>query len=238
MFRNRERSLWKIALTVVAVAIAFFFFRRPGDMGISARDQVLLLDWARQQLVATAQGEGLIAVPFADITDDLQHAGSAFVSLYEGDRLRGCMIDDFVSHEPLYRNILRNTALAASGDNRFPPVGPEEVDGLRIAISIITEPEALSFDDPEDLVRQLQPGVDGVVLAVDFVGAADAGTADEGDTGKGVSAYLPSVWETFPDPEEFLSQLCLKQDLRADRWREMPYPRIETFRTFDFGESS
>ena len=233
MFRNRERSLWRIAATVIAVAIAFFFFRRPGDTGISADDQSLLLSWARQQLVATAQGEGLITVPFADITNDVQRTGSAFVSLYEGDGLRGCMIDKFVSHEPVYRNVLRNTALAASGDDRFPPVAPEDVDGLRIAISIITEPEEVSFDDPEDLVRQLLPGVDGVVLTVDL-----AGTAGEDDAGKGVAAYLPSVWKTFPDPEDFLSQLCLKQGLSADRWRELPYPRIETFRTFEFGEST
>ena len=222
MFRNRERNLWQIVLTVAAVLIVLFFFRRPDALELSPADQVRLLEWARQQLVAAANGEGAIAVPFADITNTLQREGSAFVSLYEGGQLRGCMIDEFVPHEPLYRNVLRNTLLAANADDRFPPVAPDEVDGLRIAISIISPPEELTFDDPDDLLDALVPGLDGVVLAV----------------GDSVSAYLPSVWDTFPDAAEFLSQLCLKQGLPADRWRQQPYPRIETFRVFDFAEDA
>jgi len=222
MFRNRERSLWRITLTVIAVAIALFFFRRPGDMGIPDTDQALLLDWARQQLIAVAGGDEPITVPFAEITNGLQNEGSAFVSLYEGAQLRGCMIDEFVPHEPLYRNVLRNTVLAAGGDERFPAVTPGEVGELRIVISIIALPEVVAFDDPAELLDELVPGIDGVILTVN----------------ESTSAYLPSVWDTFPDPEAFLSQLCLKQGLPEDRWRQQPFPRIETFRVFDFAEDS
>jgi len=221
MFQKRERSLWQIVLTAIVVVLVFFFFRRPGDLEISAQDQALLLDWARQQLVATASGEGEIVVPFADITNAVQRDRSAFVSLYIDERLRGCMIDEFSPHEPLYRNVLRNTQLAAAGDARFAPISFEEVDDVRIVISIISEPEEVVFGDPDDLVDALTPGLDGVILTI----------------GDGVSAYLPSVWETFPDPAEFLSQLCLKQGLDAGRWRESPYPTVEIFRAFSFGET-
>jgi len=221
MFQKRERNLWQIVLTAIVVVLVFFFFRRTGDLEIPAQDQAFLLDWARQQLVATASGEGEIAVPFADLTDALQRDGSAFVSLYIDERLRGCMIDEFSPHEPLYRNVLRNTQLAAVSDDRFPPVSAEEINDIRIVISIIGEPEQVTFDNPDDLVDALTPGLDGVILTI----------------GDGVSAYLPYVWETFPDPAEFLSQLCLKQGLDAGRWRESPYPKVEVFRAFSFGET-
>lgn len=222
MFRKRERGFWQIAVTVAAVLVVLFFFRRPDALELPLADQVLLLDWARQQVAAAANGEGPITVPFADITNAMQREGGAFVSLYVEGQLRGCMIDEFLPHEPLYRSVLRNTVLAATGDDRFPPVSPDEVDGLRIVISIISAPQELAFDDPDDLLDQLVPGLDGVTLTV----------------GGSVSAYLPSVWERFPEPETFLSQLCLKQGLVADRWRQSPKPRIETFRVFEFGEGS
>jgi len=222
MVRKRERNLWHIALTIVAVLIVLLFYRRPGALEIPDADQRLLLDWARQQLVATASGEDAITVPFEEITNRLQQPGAAFVSLYQGDRLRGCMIDAFEPHEPLYRNVLRNATLAAAADARFPPVTPDEVADLRIAISIVGELVEVLFDDPDDLVGQLAPGQDGVRMTLE----------------EGVSAYLPEIWATFPDPEEFLSQLCLKQGLDRDRWRREPHPRIETFRTFTFADVS
>jgi AmmeMemoRadiSam system protein A len=217
----RRQSPWRFLLTVVAVAVVWYLFIRPGTDGLDAEAEAELLQLAREQLVATASGDAdLIDVTESDLPPRLLLPGSAFITLSRDGELRGCMIDTFEEHEPLYRNVLRNTILAARDDGRFRPVSPEEVGELRISVSVVTPPEPLAFDDPEDLLSRLDPGLDGVILTTD--GA--------------MAAYLPDVWERFPDPEEFLEHLCEKADLPADRWRQAPYPSIETFRIVKFEE--
>ena len=217
----RRQSPWRFLLTVVAVAVVWYLFIRPGTDGLDAGAKAELLQLAREQLVATASGDAdLIDVTESDLPPRLLLPGSAFITLSRDGELRGCMIDTFEEHEPLYRNVLRNTVLAARDDERFPPVTPEEVGGLRISVSVVAPPEPLAFHDPEDLLPRLDPGLDGVILTAD--GA--------------MAAYLPDVWERFPDPEDFLGHLCEKAGLSADRWRQEPYPAIETFRVFGFEE--
>jgi len=217
----RRQSPWRFLLAVVAIAVVWYLFIRPGTDGLDAEAQAHLLQLAREQLVATvAGGANLIDVDDSDLPPRLLLPGSAFVSLLSEGELRGCMIDTFEEHEPLYRNVLRNTALAARADERFPPVAFEEVGELRISISVVAPPEPLVFDGPEDLLSRLDPGMDGVILTAD--GA--------------MATYLPDVWDRFPDPEDFLDHLCEKADLSPDRWRQEPYPAIETYRVVKFEE--
>ena len=216
----KQRKPWHIVLTIVAVLFFLYFVRPSGPSDLSATEQTRLLGWARQQLASTAAGDGPIQIDPTQITKLLAADAACFVSLYADDVLRGCMIDDFEPHQPLFECVLNNTILAARGDDRFSPVRPDEVEGIRIAVSIITEPEVVAFETPDGLLEQITAGLDGVILTV----------------GDGVSAYLPEVWERFPEPTEFLAQLCLKQGLPRDRWREPPYPRVETFRAFIFSE--
>ena len=211
----------RVLFAVIAVAVVWYVFIRPGSDELSGPEQVELLRLAREQLVAATAGNSeLIDVDETELQPRLLLPGSAFISLSRDGELRGCMIDAFEEHEPLYRNVLRNTVLAARDDERFPPVTPEEVGGLRISVSVVAPPEPLAFHDPEDLLPRLDPGLDGVILTAD--GA--------------MAAYLPDVWERFPDPEDFLGHLCEKAGLSADRWRQEPYPAIETFRVFGFEE--
>ena len=60
------------------------------------------------------------------ITPALQVKTGAFVSLYAGGRLRGC-IGNFFSDEPLYRAVQEMTLAAATGDRRFAPVEAPEL---------------------------------------------------------------------------------------------------------------
>jgi AmmeMemoRadiSam system protein A len=216
----KRHSSWRFLLGAIAVLLIWYFFIQPGSQRLDATERGELLQLAREQLAATAAGEGTIEVDETTLPPRLLRPESAFVTLTLEGALRGCMIDAFDAHEPLYRNVLRNTVLAATEDERFPAVVPEEVERIRIAISVLTPPEEISFSDPEELTAKLEPGVDGVVLTVD--GAT--------------STYLPEVWETFPDPVDFLSHLSEKAGLPADRWREAPYPTIETYRVARFEE--
>jgi len=217
----KRHSTWRFLLGAIAVFLIWYFFIQSGPQQLDASERAELLRLAREQLVAAAAGGGMIEVDETTLPPRLLRPESAFVTLSSDGALRGCMIDDFAAHEPLYRNVLRNTVLVANGDDRFPAVVPEEIDDIRIAISVLTPPEVLEFADPDGLIAKLEPGIDGVILTVD-----DA-----------TSTYLPEVWETFPDPVDFLSHLSEKAGLAADRWREAPYPAIKTYRATRFEES-
>ena len=60
------------------------------------------------------------------------------------------------------------------------------------------------FDLESDLIDQLVPGKDGLILR----------------EGSSSGTFLPSVWEQLPNPKEFLGQLKHKAGLSSDYWSE------------------
>jgi AmmeMemoRadiSam system protein A len=127
----------------------------------------------------------------------------------------------FERENPLYVNVLDRTITAATGDPRFEKVQYSELKDIRIDISVLTEPEQLQFDSPEDLLAKLQPNRHGVILITKY----------------GSSTYLPQVWEQIPNKEDFLSRLCAKHNAPHNLWRT-DYKNIEvhTYRAIVFGE--
>ncbi len=216
----KRSSSWRFLLGAIAIFVIWIFFIQPRSEELSPSEQAELLQLARAQLAATAAGGGMIEFDESSLTSRHLRPGIAFVTLIARGELRGCMVDEFEAHEPLARNVLRNTILAACEDDRFAPVSEVELDNIRIAISVLSTPEPLTFADPEELIANLRPGVDGVLLTLDNVTAT----------------YLPEIWETFPDPADFLSHLSEKAGFSPDRWREEPYPTISTYQVFRFEE--
>jgi AmmeMemoRadiSam system protein A len=117
--------------------------------------------------------------------------------------LRGC-VGNLLPREPLYLAVMHNACGAAFRDNRFAPVGAEEIQDLHIEISILGEPVKMTFRSPEDLLGQLRPGVDGVILKV------------RGRT----ATFLPQVWEKVSGPVEFMEALAHKAMLPGSAWRD------------------
>jgi AmmeMemoRadiSam system protein A len=132
----------------------------------------------------------------------LSETKACFVTLTENGELRGC-IGHIVPLEALYRAVVDNARNAATRDTRFQPVRPEEVAKIKIEISVLTEPQPLSFKSPEDLLNKLEPGEDGVVLRI----------------GSARATFLPQVWEQLPDKVEFLNHLAQKAGCAPDDWR-------------------
>ena len=60
----------------------------------------------------------------------------------------------------------------------------------------------MQVSDEADLLEQLQPGKDGLVIAEGWRRAT----------------FLPKVWESLPDPRQFLGQLKMKCGLPQDYW--------------------
>jgi len=122
--------------------------------------------------------------------------------LTENGQLRGC-IGNILPRESLWRAVVDNTRNAAIHDPRFQPVRPDEVNKIKIEISVLTTPQPLSFKSPDDLLSKLKPGDDGVVLRIGSAGAT----------------FLPQVWEQLPDKVQFLSQLAQKAGCAPGDWR-------------------
>ena len=126
---------------------------------------------------------------------------ASFVTLETGDELRGC-IGTLEARRSLVEDVAGNAFSAAFRDPRFPPLHADELAQLGIHISVLSPPQPMAFDSEGDLIAQLRPGADGLILSA----PGHRGT------------FLPSVWESLPQPEEFLRQLKRKAGLPANYW--------------------
>jgi hypothetical protein len=188
-------------------AIAFFEPRAKhalADEGerLCAPERALLLDLARRSLRAAAEGRPGPGEP-PGLPASLRTDRGCFVTLSRRGVLRGC-IGHILPVEPLWKAVADNARAAALEDTRFRPVGRDEVDGLRIEVSVLTVPRPLAFASPEDFLSRLRPGLDGVVLRR---GGLEA-------------TFLPQVWAEIPGKEAFLSELSRKAGGPADLWRQ------------------
>ena len=141
-----------------------------------------------------------------------------FVTLKIKGQLRGC-IGSLTGHEPIWQGVRTHAMNAGFHDPRFPSLTSEELDRVRIEVSVLTEPKPLAYKDADDLVSKLNPHRDGVILRKGYSSAT----------------FLPQVWEQLPDPAAFLSNLCLKAGLAADTWRHTPL-EVETYQVQHFEE--
>lgn len=131
----------------------------------------------------------------------LAKPGAVFVTLTQDGELRGC-IGSLEAHRPLDEDVRSNARAAAFGDPRFAPLDREELARTRVEVSLLTPAAPMSFTDEEDAVRQLRPGVDGVIL--------------EWHGRRGT--FLPQVWESLPERHLFFAHLKQKAGLPADFW--------------------
>ena len=129
----------------------------------------------------------------------LKPARATFCTLTQNGRLRGC-IGSLEAHRPLGEDMRHNARAAALSDPRFPALTREELPGTRIEVSLLSTPKPLAFADHADLIAQLRPGEDGVIL----------------ECGEAHGTFLPQVWENLPDPERFVAELKRKAGLPPD----------------------
>lgn len=127
--------------------------------------------------------------------------GATFVTLTQGGQLRGC-IGSLEAWRPLDEDVRENACAAAFRDPRFPPLSRAELPATRVEVSLLAPAVAMEVASEADAVRQLRPGIDGVILEYD----GHRGT------------FLPQVWETLREPKLFLAHLKQKAGLPADFW--------------------
>lgn len=145
---------------------------------------------------------GQPAMPdLASAPADLARPGACFVTLKKHGQLRGC-IGSPEAHRPLITDVAANGYAAAFRDPRFPNLSQEELPEVTLSISVLSPQAPMTIKDEADLLAQLRPGVDGLVIE---------------DGGKR-ALFLPSVWEQLPDKRAFLQHLKRKAGLAADHW--------------------
>jgi len=153
-----------------------------------------------------------LKINLTDFPAELTERRATFVTLHKHHQLRGC-IGMLEAVRPLAEDIAENAFLAAFRDPRFPPLAADEFGELDIHLSILTPAEPVSFTSEQDLITQLQPGIDGLIL----------------EEGRRRGTFLPSVWEQLPEPQQFLRHLKQKAGLSPDYWSENI--RISRYRT-------
>lgn len=165
--------------------------------------QQLLLAIAHDSIADGLKYGKPLPINLDNYADNLTVRRATFVTLEINQRLRGC-IGMLEPVRPLVLDIAENAFAAAFRDPRFPPLNAEEVPHLAIHLSILSPSHPLSFTSEQDLLAQLQPGIDGLIM-------------QEG-TRRGT--FLPAVWQSLPDPKQFLQHLKQKTGLPLHYWSD------------------
>lgn len=156
--------------------------------------------------IAAEFGEAL--VPEQD-HPALHEPGATFVTLTQHGELRGC-IGSLEAWRTLEKDVRDNARSAAFRDPRFAPLSREEFARTRVEVSLLTPAQAMNFTDEEDAIRQMRPGIDGMI----FECRGRRGT------------FLPQVWESLPEPRMFFAHLKQKAGFPASFWS----PEVRLYR--------
>ncbi len=185
---------------------------------LSREDKKTLLKIAREAIAKKAQDEALPEISVDAYSPPLREKGASFVTLKKQGALRGC-VGTLEAEQPLVKDVQERAVAAAFHDFRFPSVREEELSEITIEVSCLTEPQPLEYEKADELTQKLKPGVDGVVLS----------------DGYHKATFLPQVWETLPDVEDFLNRLCYKMGVKPNLWREKKLD-VKTYRVIKFKE--
>lgn len=170
---------------------------------LSVEEEQELLKVARRSIEHGLSDRQPLAVQAGDFSITLQEPRAVFVTLRVEQALRGC-VGTTEATAPLVTNVARYAYLSAFNDSRFAEIDWEDYARLEIQISILSPAVPVNFQSETELLNQLRPGVDGLILAAE---------------GKRAT-FLPSVWESLRTPREFWQNLKRKAGLSPTYWSD------------------
>ena len=147
-----------------------------------------------------------MTINYPQVFDEM---GACFVTLEKGGALRGC-IGSILPNQPLINDMVQHAKDAAFKDPRFAPLRPEELDEVKISVSLLSNPRRMQFKDEADLINQMVPYQDGIIIK----------------DGNLQAVYLPTVWNEIPNKQEFLASLKVKAGMQANYFS----PTFEAYR--------
>lgn len=175
----------------------------------SAEERLWLLRLAHHSICAAVTGRHK---EWPHPSAHLHEARGAFVTLHQDGNLRGC-IGTIAAFAPLDETVIQMARAAALEDPRFNPVTEDELDRLRLEVSVLSPMFEIR---PEDVV----------------VGRHGLMVSHAGRRGL-LLPQVPTEWGW--DRETFLAQTCNKAGLPADQWKKGA--KLEAFTAEVFAES-
>lgn len=166
---------------------------------LSEEEQQVLLSIARESIRHGLEHGTALKPAREDYVPALQEQRPVFVTLKIKSQLRGC-IGTTESSTSIVENVAEYAFRAAFHDPRFAPLDKDEFDQITVSLSILSANEPVVFSSESDLLDQLRPGIDGLII----------------EKGGCRATFLPSVWEMLPDTQEFLKHLKLKANIAVD----------------------
>lgn len=165
----------------------------------SLEDGKLAVKIARA-VIAHSCGKDLPSISF---TPTFEENAGVFVTIntYPALELRGCI----GYPEPVFplKEALVKAAQGATRDPRFPRLSAPELDRIVVEVSILTPPALIKVDNPNEYVKKIEVGRDGLV-------------AEKGPLRGLLLPQVPVEWKW--DVQDFLSQTCVKAGLAPDAW--------------------
>jgi len=180
-------------------------------------DGIKAVRYARYVVERHVRNEPIVERIEGKIFDE-KHGAFVTINTYPEKMLRGCI----GIPEPIMplKDAIKEAAISACHDPRFPPLREEELDRIVIEVSILTKPELIEVSRPEDYPKNVKVGKDGLIVEKGFY--------------RGL--LLPQVATEYGwDSSEFLNETCMKAGLPPDCWFEKGV-RIYKFRAEIFEE--
>lgn len=182
------------------------------DDFLTPEDKKKLLQIARDVIKTFITTRKTLPIDSNSLTKGLLQKCGAFVTLKEEGELRGC-IGSFSADKPLYQTIQEMAVSSSTRDYRFMPVSKNEIDKLKIEISVLTPLKKIKSID------EIVMGKHGIYIK----------------KGNSSGTFLPQVGtETKWTKEEFLGH-CAHDKAGLD-WNDWKDADIYTYEAIVFGE--
>ena len=183
---------------------------QPPQNKLNGKEKKFLLSEARRTLQDYFENKDN---PAAIKNPKLNLPGAVFVTLTKNGNLRGC-IGTVQPHMGIYDAVRYGAVSAAFRDRRFQPLRIEELDKIKIELSVLSR---MNPDSWENIIPQKH----GVLIK----------------RGMNSGLFLPQVWKQIPDRDSFMGELCQqKAGLPRDCWKQQG-TEIYTFTTDSFEET-
>ena len=169
----------------------------------SDEDGIRAVKAARSIVDAHVHGRG---PPPLDLPESFSEPGGVFTTIktHPADDLRGCI----GIPEPIMNTgdaLVRSAMSAATEDPRFPRITAGELDSILVEVTLLSAPEFIEVERPEDLLGKVRIGTHGLIAV----------------RGGARGLLLPQVpVEQGWDTEEFLKHTCWKAGLNMEAWKD------------------
>ncbi len=151
--------------------------------------------------------------------DKYSEPRGVFVTLKKKGELRGC-IGYPLPMFPLGKAVVKSALAAAFEDFRFTPLSENELKDLEIELSVLTVPEKISVKKPEEYLKKIKIGRDGLII----------------EYGMYSGLFLPQVpTEQKWGMQEYLDHLCMKAGMPPGTWKQ-PGVVLKSFQAEIFEE--